>query len=261
MLTLMEETSLSPFLGKKVFFLYPPSVIRESVIAQLLENEYEIYFLRDDASIARLPSKYTDCIIFINIDEGRNESEWEKWVRELQDHEETARIGIGVLSYNNDEELRRKYLMNLGIQCGFIQLKLGSEPSTRILLETLKANEAKGRRKYLRAACDDDPLSSVNIAIDGSFAKGAIKDISIVGMSCVIDGNPPLPKNSLIPDMQLKLHGILLKVRGVVFGSRPEGGERVYVILFTPDTDGASKMKIRQFIQSTLQTEMEATLK
>ena len=34
-------------LGKKVFFLYPPSVIRDEMIGRLLDQEYEVYMLKD----------------------------------------------------------------------------------------------------------------------------------------------------------------------------------------------------------------------
>ncbi len=33
--------------GKKIFFLYPQSVIQDELISFLLKNEYEVYFLSD----------------------------------------------------------------------------------------------------------------------------------------------------------------------------------------------------------------------
>ena len=41
-------------LGKKVFFLYPPSVVRDDLIKRLLEQEYEVYMLKDIATASNL---------------------------------------------------------------------------------------------------------------------------------------------------------------------------------------------------------------
>ena len=64
---------------------------------------------------------------------------------------DTGSVQIGILSYNEDRELAEKYLMDIGVQCGFIKLKLGLQESIAIILKTLEATEARGNRKYVRA--------------------------------------------------------------------------------------------------------------
>ena len=244
-------------LGKKVFFLYPPSVVKEDVVNRLLEEEFEVYMLRDHAAAKKLLKAYPDSIVFINIDDGMSEAEWRKWIKELSEDAVTAGVGVGILSYNADEELGRYYLMELGTRCGFVRLKLGAEPSTRILLSTLQANEAKGRRRYIRANCGDDKLSSVNIRHPGGTTSGSIRDISVVGFSCRLDPDPFFPKNAHITDIQMKLRGVLLKTEGIVFGTRAADGGTFYVVLFTQRLDGVSRAKIRRYIQIALQSEIE----
>ena len=68
-------------LGKKVFFLYPHSVIQNEMVIELIRNEYEIYLLFDHMKTVRLLEKYNDSILFINIDEGLMENEWEKYIK------------------------------------------------------------------------------------------------------------------------------------------------------------------------------------
>jgi len=245
-------------LGKKVFFLYPPSVIRDELVSRLLEQEYEVYMLKDLAMANRLMVLYPDSLVFINIDTGLSEGEWEKWVRDTQQNPATDGIGIGIVSYNIDEDLQRKYLMDIGIPCGFIKLKLGIEESTRILLATLKANEAKGRRKYVRASCEHDTISSINIREGPIKSIGKIVDISAVGFSCILDPDPAFQKNTVLHDVQLKLRASLVRLTSVVvFGTRMKDDRTMYVMLFSPKMEQLSRDKIRNYIQIALQAEIE----
>jgi hypothetical protein len=256
----MDTNGEPSLLGKKVFFLYPPSVVRDEVVARLLEQEFEIYMLRDHVGMRRLLALYPDSLVFINLDEGQNEGEWETWIREILADPVTGKVGIGIISYNTDEKLQRKYLMDVGIRCGFIRLKLGVEESARILLEMLKANEAKGRRKYVRANCAEDSMSTVNLHSNTGLISGSIRDISVVGFSCSFDQDPQFPKNAKLTDIQLKLRGLLVRAEGIVYGTREDGGT-VYVVLFTKKMDGVSRSKIRRYIQTTLQSEIEVQAK
>jgi hypothetical protein len=96
---------------------------------------------------------------------------------------------------------------------------------------------------------------------NGDFRKGVIKDISVVGLSCFFYEAPNIDKNSLISDIQVKLQSMLLKVEGIVFGSRMDGLVKIYVIIFTQRTDPDVRVKIRKFIQASLQAKMDAELR
>ena len=133
--------------GRKVFFLYPHSVLNEELLVEILENEYEIYCIRDHEAAARVAAAWPGSIVFVNIDEGLRELQWEAWIRHLIDAPETASTRLGIMTYNPNPELAHKYLMELMIPCGFIQLKLGLAEGKRIILKTLEANEARGRRR------------------------------------------------------------------------------------------------------------------
>jgi len=244
-------------LGKKVFFLYPPSVIRDGMIARLLEQEFEVYMLNDHASAVSLLNHWSDAIIFINIDAGLTEPEWEAWIKRIMENPLTAGVKVGIVSYNSNEELHKKYLMDIGIQCGFVKLKLGADESTRILLATLKAVEAKGRRKFVRANCAADQMSTVNVREGRVNVTGNLNDISVVGFSCTFSPDPFFKKNTLLQDIQLKLRGSLLIVEAIVFGTRTDENGTTYVMLFTQHLDQISRQKIRGYIQTALQMEIE----
>ena len=253
----MGETDL----GKKVFFLYPPSVIRDELISRLIEQEYEVYMLKDIGMANRLIAQYPDSLVFVNIDTGLSEPEWEAWIRGIRSAEATQQTGIGIVSYNTDEELQKKYLMDIGIQCGFIRLKLGIDESSRILLATLKANEAKGRRKYVRASCLHDTISSINVKEGPIKTIGKLQDISTVGFSCILDPDPAFVKNTVLHDVQLKLRASLVRLEAIVFGTRVQDDRTVYVMLFRQAIQQSSRDKIRNYIQLTLQAEIEQDAK
>lgn len=249
----MAETDL----GKKVFFLYPPSVIKDELITRLRDKEFEIYMFSDMNKFNRIIRLYPDSICFINIDAGMDEPKWEEWIRTTIADPALAQLKLGIVTYNSDEQLQKKYLMDIGLQCGFIKLKLGLEESTRILITILQANEAKGRRKYVRAFCSHDTISGVNIRTGSIETSGKIFDISVVGFSCILNPDPGFVKNSLVPDIQLKLRASLVRASAIVFGSRMVDDRTMYVMLFSQKMDDHANDRIRAFIQNTLQTEIE----
>lgn len=238
-------------LGKKIFFLYPHSVIQDELIEQMLDDEYEVYMIKDHKRALDIMKQNPGSICFVNIDEGLNEPEWEAYVRDLVAEKETSGILVGILSYNSDKDLMQKYLMEVGVQCGYIQLKLGLEESAAIIRKVLTANEARGRRRYVRAICEQDPLSQVNITTDAGTLTGNILDISSVGISCSFEHDPMYEKNTLLSNVQLVLRGARVKTEGVVLGFREEDVRR-YVILFK-GLSAESKKKIRKYIYATLQ--------
>ena len=59
-------------------------------------------------------------------------------------------IRVGILSCNPEPKLVEQYLMTIGVQCGFVRLRLGA----------LSANEARGRIRYVRARAAEDARSA-----------------------------------------------------------------------------------------------------
>ena len=251
---------LSKVMGRKIFFIYPHSVIQNKLIQELISCEYEVYLINDYRKIESICEYYTSPIIFINIDEGLPELEWEALIRSLTEEESTKHAGIGIVTYNDNKDLSKKYLMDIMVSCGFIKLKLGINDSTGIIIRTLEANEVKGDRKYVRAQCNFNE-ARLNINLNDKIKSGVIKDISSVGMAVTFDGNLDLPRNSYLPDVQLKLRGILLRVSAIVMGFRKIDGEKdVYLMMFDNKISTMNKSKIRNFINRTLHQEMEKKL-
>jgi hypothetical protein len=236
-------------------------VVQNEVAAELVQQEYEVYIARDHTALRKTLKQYPGSIVFADIDEGMSEKDWEAWIRGVMGDPETNRVEIGILSVNNDEVLQRKYINSVKVRCGYTVLKSDLKNSIKQVLDILKAVDAKGRRKYIRATMEQETLATINLPLNGTFVNGTIKDISVVGLSCTFTEDPNLTKNTLFQNVQVKLQTMLLKVEGIMFGSRMDGLTKIYVILFTQRIDPEVRTKIRKYIQQNLQVKMEGELK
>lgn len=245
--------------GRKVFFLYPHSVFNEALFLEILDNEYELYVIKSHEAAWKIAETFPGCIFFINIDEEFPEKEWEAWVRKLLADTARALTRIGILTYNADQDLAKRYLMDIGVPCGFIHLKQGLAESKRIILKTLEANEAKGRRRYVRARCMDPQKAVFNVKHEGRIINGVIHDISAAGMTFRFEKPLILKSKAHLDDIQLKLKGVLCRISGIFVGEIREGTPR-YLLMFDQPMPGDSKERIHRYIFHSLQEEMENIL-
>jgi hypothetical protein len=254
-------TDMQNLTGKKIFFLYPQTIVQHDIIDILIMQEYEAYVVKDHLALRRVLKRFPDSIVFVNLDEKLEEKEWEVWIREVMTDPATADVGIGVLSNAGNDELKQKYLTSVGITCNFIHISTDVRKLIVQLVEVLKHQDAMGRRKFIRVTTDNEKATTLNIPLDGKFAGGCIKDLSSSGFSCLFTEDPMFEKNTLVSDIQLKLPGCLLRAEAVTLGSRMDEFMKIYVFLFTPKTDSEVRSKIRKYIQSNIQAKMDMELK
>jgi hypothetical protein len=253
----MDQENSVEILGKKIFFLYPAALVQNEVVEELIQEEYEVYTIRDEERLKRILAKYPDSVVLANIAEQLSGEKWEAWMRDLMSNPATAGTAVGILAPGLDEGLRRTYAA-LKVQCGCIQVKTDFRALVKEVLAALKAVNAKGLRKYIRAAPDQDALAAINLSVNNEYIKGTIRDISSMGLSCVFDEDPQLEKNSLCQNVQIKLQSMLLKIEGIVFGFRLDGNTKTYVIVFTQRTDPAVRTRIRTYVHNLMQARLDA---
>jgi hypothetical protein len=242
--------------GRKVFFLYPHSVLNEELLIDILSHEYEVYCLRNHDAAVEVLASFPGSILFVNIDDALKELQWERWIRRLLTHENTASTRVGIMTYNPDASLAQKYLMDMMLPCGFIQLKLGLAEGKSILLKTLAANEARGRRRFVRAQCSDAKKASFNMRLGDRTCAGAILDISAAGMTFRLDEEVKLTPDSPLEDIQLRMKGTLCRVSGTFVGG-VRGVSNRYLMMFESPLPDEPAEKIHRFIFHSLQEDME----
>ncbi|MCL1991821.1 MAG: pilus assembly protein PilZ [Spirochaetes bacterium] len=248
------------FTGKKIFFLHPSALVENKIVEELIQHDFEVYVTKEHDRIKRVLQKFPDSVVFIDIDEGLSEASWENWIRVVTGA--LRQISVGILSANKSKELIHKYTNVLGLRCGYTLLTPDIHQSTAQVWEHLQRVDAKGARKYLRSDIDKSMLATINVPHGSGFAKGIIRDISVVGLRCYFINEINLEKNTLFKDTQIKLQSTLLKAETIVFGSQQHGAskDRDYVFLFTKRLDPDVKAKIRVFILQTMQSNMDALL-
>ncbi|HTX71569.1 MAG TPA: PilZ domain-containing protein [Rectinemataceae bacterium] len=248
-------------LGKKVFFLYPPPVLTE-IVDELARREFEVYLAHDHQRLSRALAKSPDSLLFINIDDELDEPGWVSYIDGLRSNAETKCVGVGILTLNDrPPEVRQTYLMDLQVSCGFIVLKIGAAKTTEILVKTLEANEARGRRKFVRALCPPG-WGQCALNHEGSQLRAMISDLSSAGMAVKFDGDLSLRTGSILRDVTLTVKGSRLTLSGFVAAQRMEAdGSRIHVVMFDPASlDDTRKERLKSLVFKVNQGVMSQVL-
>ena len=257
----MAENNNSNILGKKIFFFHPSALTQNHVIFELAQEEFEVYVMKEEAKLRKALNNYPGSILFANINEVMKENAWEDLIRDLMGNSETTGVLVGIIASINDENLKKKYLEQFKVQCGYTVIKSDFAEAVKQLITILTSVDGKGRRKYIRVIMQNEPNITVNFPMNGTYVNGIIKDISAVGFSCAFAEDPQLPKNGVFSDIQVRLQSQILKAEGIIFGSRMDGAEKVYVVLFSQRVDSSVRAKVRKYIQSNLQNRLDQELK
>jgi hypothetical protein len=245
------------FLGKKIFFLYPPPMVRDEMLDILIMNGFEVYVLKDHQRALRVIQKFPESILFINLDTGLKEPGWEQYIHTIQDSKKTNSTEIGIFSSNSEVELIQKYLVTLGIKCGFVPLKVGIKECTKIVMQALHENNARGRRNSIRVSCQTDANATMNYrSIMQTMYYGKIFDISSAGFAALIPDFEEFPSNTMLKEIQLILHGSLVMVDAILMGGRKDN-PNVHIFIFDPKMTPYNKLTIHRFIKQCLQRTMD----
>ena len=198
-------------------------------------------------------------IILCNIEHGMSEQQWEHLIRQLM-ADQSIDCRLGVVSQHGDRRLAEKYLMEMGVPCGFISLRVSPRELLRTLLTVLEANEARGKRRYVRAPCTAADMATFNLKVYGRVFDGSVVDISSAGMAATFDQPIDLSVGKEMVDMQLKLRGSLCRVRVTHLGGKDGDEGRLHVFSFDHSANPECRPKVQEFVYGTLQREMDRQL-
>ncbi len=262
--------------GVKTFFIAPDrALFPEEYLRSFFLKGFETYFVDDDGVIP-LESKirvlfalFPEVILFFNIDHPVKGLDWPVFIAGLQDtYKERAMIGV-IYRHRADpaevRELERMYLYNIGLVCGCIPIENQKAKNLFILTNVLIANQANGRRKYLRAQCGSD--CTLDFTQDNQKYTGVLRDVSISHFSCVFSGAvPALPVFEKVRNINLCLDGHCCTVTGVFWLHRVITEERLHVFVFSSSEEGqgcqpAYLIKVNDFVFEALQSGILTLLK
>jgi hypothetical protein len=233
----MPSENSNLFSVRKVFFLYPHAVIRE-LYREIVLHGYDAYLIDGHAIISHFLGAYTNSILYINIDKALKDEEWLVFTAHIRNNPATSRTDIGIMTDARLKKkyLSRKYLVDIGVSCGFISLIPNPDKLLEVINKILEANEARGRRQYVRARCLKGDVC--NFTFESNTVHAQLLDISLAGILCRLNEDAsPLAAGTFLDDIQLKLQGALSITSGTIYGLRLEPeGERQYLILFDKES-------------------------
>jgi hypothetical protein len=167
-------------------------------------------------------------------------------------------VGVGTITLNDNAELREHFLMNLQVQCGFVILKIGASKTAEILAKTLEANEARGRRKFVRAPCTPG-VGQCAVDFEGATLRADLTDLSSAGMALHLNDSAGLKVGTVLRDMSLTIKGHRILASGVVVAKRDD--ENGLVVMFDPASlDDARRDKLKSIVFKINQLSMDLAL-
>lgn len=248
----MEDNKADIVTGRKVFFVTPnTSIFPETYLQDYLEMGYEAYFISNDKACP-LEKKikcaiqiFPDAMFFFFIDSTVPGVDWPVFVKSFQD-EYGGRALFGVMfakrqSAEEKSALERYYLYDVGVKCGCAQLEYKREENFNIVKKILAANQARGRRRFVRAICQSN--CSLSFRVKKERYLGKLNDISVCHFSTVISNCLPIPSAARIDDVQINLKGLRIHSAASLLTQRETPSGVLYVFSFV-DSAGKNSLDI-----------------
>lgn len=240
--------------GRKTFFITPDTtLIPESYLEDYFALGYECYFVENDKRVKLekkldiLISLFHDVIFFFNIDYSIQDLDWSVFIRNIIDsYSNSASIGVLFTKRQSKDEktrLEQKYLYEMGLRCGCIQLEYQKKQNFEIIEKILYANQAQGRRKNIRALCTS--ACTFNVNYNGFQTTGVLQDVSLSHFSFVFpEGKLNIQLYEKISDFHFNIRGFMFRSDAVLIMERPVDGQILYVFGFVSST-GANGLDSR----------------
>lgn len=248
--------------GRKVFFVDFSELFKANIVPVLLENEIELYVIDSYKNAKNILRLYPDSICFICIDRDLPPENWFNFIMSFEHDPMLSTIFFGIASERNDEDVKNHFLLNATIPAGFISLNINDDALVDNLMRILDLNGAKGKRRFVRADCEDDVLVSADCTIDGARIPLKITDISSAGVSCRTEEKFAgfFKPNMLIRDLSISLRSKKIQVSSIVIHSSVKGNALTVILLFTKGMSIASQKIVREYVQYCLQKEINDQL-
>ena len=232
--------------GRKTFFILPDtSLMPESYLEDYFALGYECYYVPFDKRIniekkvKVITSLFKDLIIFFNIDYNLNKPDfnWEDYIYEyIQTNQNAHSVGILYTKRQTKLEknvLERKYLYEMGVRCGCIQLEYQKVQNFELIGKILYANQAQGRRKTIRALCSSACTYTYTYGPYKDSITGTLQDISLSHFTILVSGaGLEIKLYEKIADIHFNIRGFLFRSDAVLVMERPVNGDMLYVFAF-----------------------------
>ena len=215
----------------------------ESYLEDYFALGYECYYIAYDKrvnierKIKVITSLFKDLIIFFNIDYNLPNFDWEDYIYNyIQEYDNAGSVGILYTKRQTKLEknvLERKYLYEMGVRCGCIQLEYQKAQNFELIGKILYANQAQGRRKTIRALCSSACTYTYTYGPYKDSVTGTLQDISLSHFTILVTGvGLEIKLYEKIADVHFNIRGFLFRSDAVLVMERPVNGDMLYVFAF-----------------------------
>ncbi len=232
--------------GRKTFFILPDtSLMPESYLEDYFALGYECYYVAFDKrvniekKVKVITSLFKDLIIFFNIDYNLNlpDFSWDDFIYDyIHENDNASSVGILYTKRQTKEEknrLERRYLYEMGVRCGCIQLEYQKVQNFELIGKILYANQAQGRRKTIRALCTSACTYTYTYGPYKDSITGTLQDISLSHFTILVSGvGLEIKLYEKIADVHFNIRGFLFRSDAVLVMERPVNGDMLYVFAF-----------------------------
>ena len=235
-------------MGRKTFFILPDtSLMPTSYLEDYFALGYECYYVENDKRVKFqkkvdiILSLFKDLILFFNVDFHIPDFEWQDYIQDLIiDHKIQGSVGILYTKRATKEDkarIEKKYLYELGVRCGCIQLEYQKKQNFELIAKLLYANQAQGRRKTIRALCSSACTYTVTYGPHQVTSAGVLQDISLSHFTILSPGSGlEIKLYEKLMDIHFNIRGFLFRSNAVLVMERPVNGDMLYVFAFVSST-------------------------
>ncbi len=258
-----ETTDINiDFLGKKIFFVNPTPQIKNYVVANLRNDELEVYLIDSYKLAKNVLLKNPNSLCFFYVDSDLTLNGWITMLCEITKSPELQSNTIGVISDKiGDKE--KLYLLENAVLLGGIH-KAGSSPLRLLsgLKDVVKTEKAKGRRQYVRANCLKEKNNELVWPQNNTVMQLKIVDISTtsIALKAKPEDVPFLQKGTKVTGATLRLGVKQYLVDFLIYDIHQRDGKTLVVALFMQESLRALKLDVQEYVYEVLQKQLMDTI-
>ena len=220
--------------GYQVFVIHPEKPLRDELVHQLRDREYEAFGMAEFTLDHSAGSP--DSIVILGANHLSPQS-----VAGLSKHR-PGRIILAALGSSGFS--------------GTFDHVITDETDIDGVLNVLTEIRARGPRSFVRFGGHAASIATFSFTAGGKHYAGMIHDISTAGFSCTFRPEPePFPDPD-IRHMQLNLPGHRLSLSGRFSGHRVLAGQSIHIFLFIDEIEPDIRECIRDFIYRSLELKL-----
>lgn len=243
----------NPKFGRKIFFLNPPLLVENYMKDNLTDDEFEVYAISDYQLAKAALRHYENAICFIYIDDDLSMDGWYNFIKSFEVEDGLKSIFLGVMSYKAKTKEKERFLMDLKLPGGFIDLNQKPADLYAQVSGILTINGAKGIRKVIRLDLLDNNVLGY-FSHNNALISFTLKDISTLGFAARAPLNivDHFVNGRRIDNVSLTMGRYSVMCSIVIYNKKIENGSCTIVAIFDEKLPKEDYKKIHDFIYASL---------